>query len=114
VSEFGECALTQHLAAGPEAFGRGRYTITVDRADPRILISDGILTALTERPSGNWPAWQRNATLTCRGDITYCGDCASRKDWTGAVLRINGTNRTVIYRITGRHDDWTWIGEWPD
>lgn len=33
----------------------------------------------------------------------------------GGVLRVHGTNRTVVYRITGLTEDGNaWTAEWPD
>lgn len=73
-------------------------SIRIDRADPHILISATLLDDIADHPSP-W-AWL---------DTTGC------ETFIGALLRINGVNRKVIYRITG----WfpgsrCFIGEWPD
>jgi hypothetical protein len=78
-------------------------TIRIDRADPRVLIDGELLPQLFVNPmagvSLSLPPDSENGTPF----------------WEGAVLRINGVNRTVIYRITeylpGIH---SYIGEWPD
>jgi hypothetical protein len=97
---FGEVHLTQHY--DPET---GHYSITVNRADPVVLISQPLLTALTTPHTDHIPAWQRNAILEPGNGPGLYGGC---------ILRIRAVNRALVYRITGRHDEYTWIGEWPD
>jgi hypothetical protein len=87
--------------------------IRVDHADPRILVSAELLGSVAQfgdsDPAGDWLAL--NAEL----DTAGCCDCMMADDYTGAVLKISGVNRQVIYRITGYvpavHG---YIGEWPD
>ena len=84
----GDCICTR-LADG---------SIRVDHADPRILISAELIDGIVERPC---PA----ASLDLTGCTTFMG----------ALLRIRGVNRTVVYRIT----EWVpriraYIAEWPD
>jgi len=76
---------------------------TIACADPRILISAELLAEIFVKPvagvSLSLPPDNENGTPF----------------WTGAVLKISGVNRTVIYRIT----DYVarvrgYIGEWPD
>lgn len=76
----------------------GDGSIRIDHADPRVLISAGLLDMIVDNPSPH--AW-----VDFAGCTTY----------DGGLLRINGVNRTVIYRIV------TWvpsvrafIAEWPD
>lgn len=67
--------------------------VRVDQADPRILIASDLVHELRDglQPRG------RGITLT------------------GDILRIEGVNRTVIYRISDeRHDPYNYLGEWPD
>ena len=70
--------------------------LRIDHADPRVLISPELLEEIAANPPGS-PA-----------------------TFDGEVLRIRGTNRTVVYRITGRvlnGDNWRdpcVVGEWPD
>ena len=78
--------------------------VRVDRADPRILVSGELLDEIARDPGP--PAWL---------DTTGCAPPPYRATYTGAVLRIEGVNRTVVYRITeyipAIH---AYIGEWPD
>jgi hypothetical protein len=73
-------------------------TIRIDHADPRILISAEVLDAIVdERPP--------QASLDLAGCTTY----------DGAVLRIHGVNRTMVYRITEYVPSVRgYIAEWPD
>ena len=98
--ELGDVIMTQHF--DPES---GGYTITIDHADPRILVSSQFLAMLTTPDSEDVPAWQRNATLEPGNGPGLYGGC---------VLRVYAANRTLVYRITGRHDEYRWIAEWPD
>src|SRR5579864_7555013 len=69
-------------------------SIRVDRADPRILISAPLLDAIAlhRAITDGTEAFALNARLDPLGgcDLTY----------VGAVLKINGVNRQVVYRIT--------------
>jgi len=89
----GECILTSlHDDKGNIA------AVRIDHADPRILISAELLDAVVDDPTPN--AW-----LDLAGCTTY----------DGALLKIHGVNRTVIYRITGYVPHVRgYIGEWPD
>jgi hypothetical protein len=85
----GECILTTM------ADGRVR----IDQADPRILISAELLDAIVDGDCG--PAWLDTAGCTTTYD--------------DALLKIEGVNRTVIYRIV----DYVprvrgYVAEWPD
>ena len=76
----------------------GDGSVRIDRADPHILISAELLDHIADHPQP-W-AWL---------------DTAGCETFIGALLRINGINRKVIYRITG----WIprirgFIAEWPD
>jgi hypothetical protein len=90
----------------PVDLPRGQFWVTstadggyrIDRADPRILISAELIDGIADHPEP-W-AW-----LDTSGCTTYIG----------ALLRLTGVNRKVIYRITG----WIprirgFVGEWPD
>lgn len=68
----------------------GRVRLFIDRADPRILVSAAIVEAARDGLS---------PFTSLRGD----------------VLRIEGENRTVLYRIRGKVlTAWTYEAEWPD
>jgi hypothetical protein len=98
----GDCVMTQHLD-----LATGEYSITIDHADPRILIGADLLRQISEGPS-EWFPFPQRAQVRLAGVVPY------EDIYLGATLRIEGTNRTVIYRITARHDEHTYIGEWPD
>jgi hypothetical protein len=79
--------------------------LRIDRADPRIFISAELLGVLAAGPSTAWP---RDATLDR-------ADCTEALGHAGAVLKLHGVNRTVIYRITEYVPRVRgYIGEWPD
>ena len=91
--QYGECVITQTY--DPVHGTR----LHVDQADPIVRITPQLLAAIPP-PGAPWPA-------------TY--DPKSR------ILRINGVNRTVIYRVReilepapGLSGHWDYIGEWPD
>jgi hypothetical protein len=79
---FGECIFTRHWTDG---------SLTVDRADPRVLIDAEVLDDIRD------------------------GRCGPELSLRGDVLTIDATNRRVIYRI-GEHlmlPD-RYVAEWPD
>jgi hypothetical protein len=88
--------------------------IRVGQADPRVLISGELLDAVARSGdsgilAGNWLA------LNARLDTAGCMPPPWRATYTGAVLRIEGVNRTVVYRITEYVPRVNaYIGEWPD
>src|SRR5260370_1365828 len=89
---YGECIMTTLHGDDGQFSG-----IRIDRADPVVRISPELVASLPEPPS-DWPA-------------TY----------DGKVLRIEGVNQTVVYRIRdilepvpGYPGIWDYIGEWPD
>jgi hypothetical protein len=68
--------------------------LEIIEAAPRALIDDDLLTEIRNGASPH-------ATLD------------------GDVLTIRATNRTLVYRIVGKHPDWlnhprAWVIEWPD
>jgi hypothetical protein len=74
--------------------------VRIDHADPRILISGELLDQFHDDPG---PVVSVDPGENC---------CFS---YVGAVVKIHGVNRTVIYRIT----DFVprvngYIAEWPD
>lgn len=73
-------------------------TVRVERADPRILISAELLDSIA-----------RDQPPQARLDPVASTTCS------GAVLRITGVNRTVIYRI-GQYLPAVhgYLAEWPD
>lgn len=95
---MGDCVVSEHRDPAGDGYG-----LVIERADPVVLISDGILRDVLDNDDP-----ERAATLTL-ADIVPADDI-----YLGAVLRIAGINQTVIYRITRRWDDHTHVGEWPD
>jgi hypothetical protein len=91
----GECILTTM------ADGRAR----IDHADPRILISAELLVESFIVPA---PGVSLNSDMMREGPN-------GTPFWEGAVLKIEGVNRTVIYRI-GEYVPRVrgYVGEWPD
>ena len=89
--EYGECIVTR-IDDPIEG-----TQLRIDHADPVVRISPELL-AEVPGPSVGWPA-----------------------SFDGKVLRIQGVNRTVIYRIRdvleprpGAYGCWDYVGEWPD
>lgn len=77
-------------------------SIRVDHADPRVLVSAELL-ALT--------AVEAHPCVT----LTMAPGPNGTPFWEGALLKIDGVNRTVIYRIK----DYVpavhgYVAEWPD
>jgi len=73
--------------------------LRIDRADPVVRISPELLAELPEPPS-DWPA-------------TF--------DAKARILRIEGVNQTVVYRLRemleerpGARGYFDYVGEWPD
>ena len=78
-------------------------TLRIDRADPRILISGKLLAEIFIHPV---PGVSLGDPQPAENGTPF---------WEGALLKIAGANRTVIYRILEyvprAH---CYIGEWPD
>jgi hypothetical protein len=90
---YGECVITRTCGPG------GRDMMRIERADPVVRISPGVLSDFPEPPFD--------------GPATY--------DAKARILRIEGTNQTVVYRIRemleerpGARGYFDYIGEWPD
>lgn len=67
-----------------------RRWLTFDRADPRIMVSAELLEAIAKAPGPG---------------VSLDGD----------ILRIEGADRTVIYRIGEKVPDYFgYYAEWPD
>ena len=90
-------------------------SLRIDHADPRVLISGGLLDSFPiaadsfgVTPDGPALMLEHHAWLDTAG-------CTDGSGYVGAVLHIHGVNRLVIYRIT----DYVprvrgYVGEWPD
>jgi hypothetical protein len=91
----GECFMTSLYDEHHQLTG-----LRIDRADPRILISAEVLEAIDL--SSRYPFAELDLT-GCTGTVI------------GALLKIHGVNRRVIYRITEYVPRVNgYIGEWPD
>lgn len=71
--------------------------VRVERADPVVRIAPSLLASVPP-PGSGWPT-----------------------SFDGKVLRIDGVNQKVVYRIRdilepvpGQFGHWDYIGEWPD
>jgi hypothetical protein len=109
----------------------GRRWVTIDRADPVILIYTVVLDALlylTGDHDTEWvPAW---VTLALHARVLTEADPADphlpvgeeadgtltplAPDYTGALLRVTAENMTAVYRVTGYAGNRTWRAVWPD
>jgi len=85
----------------------GERWVTVARAGPVILVGDELMGIMAAGPfpAEEWP-WSRF-------DVTNRG-CDPGDEWKGCRLVINARDRTVIYVIGGRHDQYTHLACWPD
>ena len=115
-----ELAVTDGMPP-PADLPRGEFSCTrlddgsirIDQADPRILISGELLATIARFGDsdldGDW------LVLNARLDTTGCSPPPWHATYRGAVLRVRGVNRQVVYRITDYlpriHG---YIGEWPD
>lgn len=93
----GECILRGHY----DVHGR-LESVEITRADPRVLISAELLGHVAASPS---PA----------GSLTMADGPNGTPFFAGALLKIEGVNRTVIYRI-GEYIPAVhgYVAEWPD
>ncbi len=84
--------------------------LIVERADPRILISAELLAEIAF--VGGDP---RIALTFAENPLPGWWPGAFRRNPLGALLRIEGTNRTVIYQIAEWHGTTDrFAAEWPD
>jgi hypothetical protein len=96
----GDCVVTTLYGEDGSETG-----IRIDQADPRVLISEALLATVADDPPP-YARLDRQCTLPAMGrwGITI-----------GDLLKIQGVNRTVIYRLAEYvprvH---AYIGEWPD
>ncbi|PQM51817.1 hypothetical protein C5U48_12890 [Mycolicibacter virginiensis] len=90
----------------------GNEDLRIDHADPHVLFSDEIIDAAIFRPSDQlWMDF--SSEQTCFAEHQHDNaECFRLR----SVLHVKGTNREVLYRITGQRNelDTTWHGQWPD
>ncbi|MEO3856212.1 hypothetical protein [Acrocarpospora sp. B8E8] len=83
--DYGNCVVAQNFDG----------TLTVERADPRILISAELLNIVRNLDRVDW----------MHPGVALVGD----------VLTIDGSNQTVVYRIGEKVPDrYAYYAEWPD
>lgn len=84
--------------------------IRIDQADPRVLISGELLDNIARFGDSGQPV----DCLTLNAWLDTAG-CKPGHGYVGAVLKISGVGRQVIYRITDMVPRINgYIGEWPD
>lgn len=77
--------------------------LRIDQADPRVLISAEVLTMTCAFPGPG---------VTVSAPQPGANGTPS---WLGAVLRVEGVNRTVVYRIVRYVPEVNgYVGQWPD
>ena len=102
---------TTTLMLPRDGYGDATFTrhddgsITCDRADPRIRISDVLLHQIASEGGGP-------ARIILTGGSPASGKPERPEDLFGAVLTIDCANRRLIYRITGFEPVWLEYGEW--
>ena len=97
--------LCYDLPDGEVIVHRVKGSIWIARADPRVLISGELLAATMGIRNGLLP-------LPVALDLT---GCRPGHGYVGAVLRIDGINRQVVYRIVDMVPRINaYIAEWPD
>lgn len=101
----------------------GVYSLEIKTADPQIGISGELLEAIAEgrspfarlTPSEAGPPKLDKELVSHR--TIYWWDARGWPAWgpIGAILRIEASNQTVIYRITKyRMEPDYFVAEWPD
>ena len=97
------CARPLDLPRGEFSCSTVDGELVVDRADPRILISAELLTMISQGGARECVSLDLPAGET-GGD-----------GFLGALMKIRGANRNVVYRIT-EHTFAVdgYIGEWPE
>jgi hypothetical protein len=117
--------------------GDGARWLTIEHADPQIVISERVLAELRHHrfprsginPYTRLTMPERANPLPPAGKIVPLGEPPDpympmirepstqrlRPDeWTGARLRVEAANLTVVYVITSYLGDHMWLGTWPD
>lgn len=109
-------ATIENIGGGPPGLCRvfwyqvgDAYPCTVACADPQVWITDELLTAVRAGRSHPFLSLTRvPRPYDC--PVYHPGHC-----FHGALLRIEGDNRTVIYRISDYvSEHHAWLGRWPD
>ncbi len=115
MTSHGICQATCHLGDD------GQILLRIDHADRQIQVSGEVLDVIVAASLNPGPGgWAARCSLTFGGDWAALRACklarGSHDCYTGGVLHVYGSNRTVVYRITehlpGSPDRWR--AEWPD
>ncbi len=101
---YGELRVSRHISRKP---GGGRGWLTIDRADPRILLTWDQLKQVSRRLG---PGTRLVKTCACSPGIACM--CPH---YQGAKLEIRGENRSVIYVVGApEYHPECFPAEWPD
>lgn len=104
---FGEIIFTRHYdpAADPAIW------VTIDHADPRILISHQLLEQIARGRCDPWDPWAvLDKTCACSPEVRKL--CMH---YQGARLELTASNTRLVYVIgEPRYTSWCWEAEWPD
>lgn len=121
---FGTVVMTRHYAQD----GWTVEHVTVDHADPHILVSDDLLNEVAQdfadaNQSPGEPyyaeSYRSSLRLECSPHPRFCGDSCTYPShpfcWTDWLLHIDAKDRHLVYRLTGYDRDWqAWRAAWPD
>lgn len=83
--------------------------ITIEHADPHIVIADKSLNKIDNGNAGPY------VNLRPPPESAHSG-LRTADTWAGWTLRVHGINRDLIYRIIGKHRlcPIAWEAAWPD
>jgi hypothetical protein len=94
----------------------GSSWLTIAKADPQVEFSDELLQDFAEGGDndGMYPDVELDQSPD-HHDGTDCPEFHTAYCFTDCLVRINGRDRTVIYRI-GEYvaKSNSWVGRWPD
>jgi hypothetical protein len=121
---FGTVVMTRHYAQD----GRTVDHLTIDRADPHILVSDDLLTEVahniadTDQPVGEpyyAESYRFGMRLECGPRPRLCGAGCTYPShpfcWTDWLLHIDAKDQHLVYRLTAYdREQEAWRASWPD
>lgn len=86
------------------------HTVTIEQADPHILIADQLLQKASDNPGWNYIRLERGSGGTCEHRLCHPTDC-----WTDWLLHVDIPGRHLVYRIGKyRLNENLWEASWPD
>lgn len=124
---FGTVVVTRHYAED----GRTVDHITVDHADPHILVSDDLLFEVSQNlpddkqvPGEPYYAesYRYGIRLEPSPQPRFCGNGVGKCEypshpfcWTDNLLHIDAKDRHLVYRLTAYNlEHEAWHASWPD